>query len=478
MKSGNFIKRVSLVAAVFFLSACATNPVTGRREFSIVSDKTANEMGAKAYPQIRQEWGGDYSDPKVQAYVASIGKSLAAVSDSPDLPFEFRVTNSSQLNAVTLPGGRIFITRGLMADLENEAQLAAVIGHEIGHATARHGRSAMSRNIALQAVAAVASTIVDFESKTQASRLLGRTALQAGLIGAQIATFKWSRDQENQADELGVIYMMKAGYDPEGAIQVQELLASKEKKNPGYFQALFRSHPVSAERIKHVTRFVYTNEAGYGIYRKGDGLFAARYQEETRKLKEISKAYEPYHLAAKFFKEGRTGDALRENAKAIAMAPREAAFYIQKGDFALKAKDYAKAETAYQKARKLAPDYYKPYERLGHLAKIRGKNDDALTFHKKAIELNAGSGRSYVESGYAYIAKKDYKNAAIMLDAGTKIESANGEAYTALGYSYEKLGYHRNAYHAYRAAARFSKNGKNRDMLIRKIQNYQMLYGH
>ncbi len=343
MKRVNFVRWLSLVVAALFLSTCATNPATGRREFSIVSDKTANAMGAKAYPQIRQEWGGDYRDPEMQAYVSSIGKSLAEVSHSPELPFKFRVTNSSQLNAVTLPGGRIFITRGLMAELENEAQLAAVIGHEIGHATARHGRSAMSRNIAIQAVATVASAVVDIESKTQASRLLGQTALQAGLIGAQIANFKWSRDQEYQADELGVIYMMKAGYDPDGAIQVQQLLASKEKKKPGYFQALFRSHPVSEERVKHVTNYVYTNEAGYGIYRKGDGLFAERYREETRKLKDISKAYEHYQLAAKSFKEGSAGDALRENEKAIAMAPKEAEFYIQKGDFALKSKNYETA---------------------------------------------------------------------------------------------------------------------------------------
>ncbi len=99
-----------------------------------------------------------------------------------------------------------------------------------------------------------------------------------------------------------------------------------------------------------------------------------------------------------------------------------------------------------------------------------------MAFHKKAIKLNAGSGRSYIESGYAYLAKKDYKSAAIMLDAGTKIESTNGEAYTALGYSYEKLGHHRNAYQSYRSAARYSKNGKNRDMLIQKIQDYQMMY--
>lgn len=447
-----------IASVVLVVAACATNPATGRPQFNLVSDKKAHSMGEEAFPQLRQEWGGDFNDPELKEYVSSVGKSLAEVSHSPGLPFEFRVTNSSSLNAVTLPGGKIFITRGLMDEMENEAQLAAVLGHEVGHATARHGQQAMTWDIAMQAAVSVASIVVEATTDTSTDRIIGYAALQAGMMGAQFAMFKYSRGQERQADDLGVVYMMKAGYNPDGAIQIQELLAGKEKGKPTYFESLLRSHPISEKRVRHVKHYVYENEAGYSYYRKGDGFFAERYKEKTRKIKEVNKAFEHYHKAQKSFEEGRTRDAIMENEKAISLAPDQAEFYVQKGDFYMAAKKYDDAEAAYNKAKDFAPDYYKVHQRLGHLARVRKKNDEAIAHHKKAIELNAGCGSSYIESGYAYMDKKDYKNSAVMLEAGTAVNPSDGTAFKALGYSYEKLGNKREAHDAYGTADGLSSN--------------------
>ncbi len=469
-------KRCALLIVSFLLfTSCATNPVTGRSELSFVSDSTANKMGSDAYPTIRQEWGGDFAGSELQEYVSSIGHELAKVSHAPNLPYQFTVTNSSQINAVCLPGGKIFITRGLLNEMDNEAQLAAVLGHEVGHATAKHAQKAMTRGILMQAAATVASIAIESKTDSGSERVVGFAALQAGLFGAQVANMKYGRDNEYQSDDLGVVYMMKAGYNPEGAIEVQEILASKEKKKPSYFESLMRSHPVSEERVRHVTNYAYENEAGYAALRKGDGIFADRFKKKTKSIKRVSDAFAHYDSADKHFKEGRTRDAIDENEKAISIAPKQAEFYIQKGDFALKAKKYVEAETAYNKARELQPGYYKPEERLGHLAKVRNKNDKAIEHHKRAMKLNANASSSYIESGYAYMEKKDYKNAVTMLNAGTKVEPGNGEAFTALGLSYEKMGQHQEAYSAYKAGSSRSLDKKSKEFAADRVQQYQKL---
>jgi len=460
-------------ALLLALTACATNPVTGHPEFNLVSDKKANKMGSDAYPSLRQQWGGDYNDPELQEWISSIGMELAKNSHSPELPYKFTVTNSSQLNAVCLPGGKIFITRGLLSELENEAQVAAVLGHEVGHATARHAEHSMSRGMVLQAAVFVGSVVLNQRAKSRSERLIGQLGLNAAMFGTTIATMKYGRDNEYQADELGVIYMMKSGYDPDGAIEVQQILASKEKTQPTYFQALMRSHPVSDERVKHITRFVYENEAGYGINRKGDGKFAERFKQKTAHLMVSTKAFEHYHKANKDFKEGRTGDAVRENNQAIAIDPNEAEFYIQKGDFAVVAKKYDNAENAYNKAKDIDSGYYKVHERLGHLAKLRGRNDDAIAHHEKSIKLNPTAGNSFIESGYAYLEKKDYDNATAMFEAGTKVQPSNGRAFTTLGQLYEKEGRHEDAYSAYQIGAKRSSDKESKDFATGKVERYQ-----
>lgn len=454
------------------VQGCATNPVTGRSELRLVSDRKANNMGNKAFPQLRQDWGGDYNYRQMQAYVESVGQSLARVSHSPELPFSFRVTNSSSINAITLPGGKIFITRGLMAELENEAQLAAVLGHEIGHATARHGQTAMSWGIALQSAVMIASIAAHSKAKSSRDVVIATTAIQAGMLAANMVRMGYSRDQELQADELGVDYMIKAGYHPEGAIKVQELLASKEKKKPTYFQSLMRSHPVNEKRVKNIRRYVYAHEAGAGFHRKGDGYFASRYKEKTEKLMRDTEAFKHHDKALKHFKNKETGVAREELEEAIKIAPDQAEFYILKGDMALERKDYDGAEEAYGKAKQLAPDYYKPHARLGSLAKLRKKNDVAIKHHKKAMTLNPNYSRSYVESGLAYFEKKDYNAAAKMLQTGTSLNfKQNGNAYSALGYSYEKLGMSREAYGSYQNAVRFGPNDESTGFAKKRI-NY------
>ena len=173
------------------LTGCAVNPVTGENQLSLISEAQEIEIGKKNYAPLRQAQGGDYVvDKQLTAYVSEVGQKLAAVSDR-KLPYEFKVLNSSVPNAWALPGGKISLNRGLLVELESEAELAAVLGHEITHAAAKHTVSSMSRGMLIQG--AVLATVVGTQDKEYAQL----AALGAG-IGAQLVTQKYGRDAERE----------------------------------------------------------------------------------------------------------------------------------------------------------------------------------------------------------------------------------------------------------------------------------------
>ena len=184
-------------------AACATNPATGRSEISLVSESQEIAMGEQTVAAARATMGV-YADSGVQRYVRSLGSRLAATSERPGLPWTFEVVDDPNVNAFAAPGGKIFVTRGILAFLESEAELAGVLGHEIGHVTARHTASQITRQ-QLASVGLIAGAI-----------LSDRVAQNAGAIqaGLGILFLSYSRGDESQADELGFRYMRRGQFDP------------------------------------------------------------------------------------------------------------------------------------------------------------------------------------------------------------------------------------------------------------------------
>ena len=208
-----------VVLLVLGLAACGTNPVTGKKELQFVSESQELQIGAQQYSPARQSQGGDFKVlPELTAYVNSVGQKLGAVSDR-QLPYEFTVLNSSVPNAWALPGGKIAINRGLLTELDNEAELAAVLGHEIVHAAARHGAKAQERGALLQ-VGMIAAQVGIAMSDVGATA--GNLMVQGAGVGAAMVTMKYGRDAELEADYYGMRYMQRAGYDPMGAVTLQE----------------------------------------------------------------------------------------------------------------------------------------------------------------------------------------------------------------------------------------------------------------
>lgn len=318
---------LAAIAALALLTACATNPVTGKQELHLISQSQEIQLGQKNYPFAQQSQGGEYNvDPGLSRYVSQVGQRLARVSDRPDLPYEFVVLNNSVPNAWALPGGKIAVNRGLLLQLHNEAELAAVLGHEIVHAAARHGAQAMERGLLTQiGITALGVAVAGDNRGAQSDLIVGAAA-----VGAQLISSTYSRKDELQADHFGMFYMARAGYDPRAAIELQKTFVRlANDKRQDWLSGLFASHPPSSARVQANIR---TAES----LPKGGRLDAASYKAHINVLQRDAKAYEAYEKGRTALARGNTGAAIALADKAIAIEPREALFYALRGDANLK----------------------------------------------------------------------------------------------------------------------------------------------
>ncbi|MDP6544631.1 MAG: M48 family metallopeptidase [Phycisphaerae bacterium] len=232
---------VSIVLPV--ATGCSTNPVTGRRELIAIPRAYEISMGLQAAPQVEKQFGGPVADATLQAYVQMVGKKVAAVADR-KMPYDFTLVNSEIPNAFALPGGKIFVTAGLMTRMTNEQQLAAVLGHEIVHVAALHGVKGMQRGIGASVVVELAAAAAG-EDKAEAAKA-------ASQIAASMITMKYGRDDEYESDKYGMKYMTKAGYNPWGMPELLTILLNLSKKEPGALEEMFQTHPLSSKRIAAV----------------------------------------------------------------------------------------------------------------------------------------------------------------------------------------------------------------------------------
>jgi len=364
--------------------SCVTNPVTGETEFSLVSEAQELSIGQEQYLPTRQAQGGDYVlDPQLAAYVDRVGQRVAAVSDR-RLPYEFAVLNSSVPNAWALPGGKIAINRGLLTELENEAQLAAVLGHEVVHAAARHTARAISRQQLLGA--AVIAGSIGVGISTEDGRYAGLTALAGGL-GAQLIGQKYGRDAELESDLYGTRYMAEAGYDPRAAVELQEIFVRLSGgRNPGWLEGLFASHPPSQERVEKnrgtaarllAERDASTLELGAATYRQRmAGLLATR------------EAYEAYDAGRKAFAGEDLAEAERLARQAIAGEPREGRFHGLLGDVALSREKKQEAAAHYGRAIELdGARFFRPLVLRGLVRKEQGDAAGSRADLQRSMEL-------------------------------------------------------------------------------------------
>ncbi|MEM8593872.1 MAG: M48 family metalloprotease [Pseudomonadota bacterium] len=360
-----FLKPLAFLSVCCALSACATNAVTGKNELVLVG---GNEiaMGQQEYgPTIQSQGGAFIHDSALTSYVNRIGQAIARNSDR-RLPYEFTVINSSEPNAWALPGGKMAINRGMLLQMSSEAELAAVLAHEIVHAAAGHSRQQMQ-----------SATLLNLGLQLANTQLQGAAykdiAMQSASIGAKVLSSKYSQSQELEADQYGMKYMARAGFNPKGAVDIQRtfLRLSKERgMHSDGLSNLFSSHPPSALRVQKNSEHLLTlpNTKSMGV---------SSYQQAIAKIKRLQPAYDLFQKGAKAVAKKQYSTALIYANQAIERFPSEGRFYELKGFCQEKLGQKTSAMSSYNTAIAKNPNYFQGYLMRGMLHQQRGNRASA-----------------------------------------------------------------------------------------------------
>ncbi len=233
----------NLSLTLFLFSGCAVNPISGEEELMLFGPDDDVKLGRQYAPEVEKELGGKIPDESLQRYIDKIGQKIAGVSHRPDWQYHFIAVEHKSINAIAVPGGYVFITKGLLEKLESEAQLAAILGHETAHVVARDSAAALSRQYGMEILFLAIQAGGAPED-----------AVRAAAFTKQILGLQYSRKDEREADLAGLDYMVKAGYNPNGMVETMKMLQEQQTAKLIEF---FSTHPSPANRINYLTQEIY-----------------------------------------------------------------------------------------------------------------------------------------------------------------------------------------------------------------------------
>ena len=303
---------VSASAIAATLQGCATSPVTGERILVGMSESMERGVDREQSPHQFSADLGAVQDAPSNAYVSEVTARLRPVVQRRDMPYSARVVNANHVNAYTFPAGAMGITRGIMVSLQDEAELAALIGHEMGHVNARH--AAQSQGQALVAQVALVGLAVAAEDSEWAP-LIGLGAQ----LGASALLARYSRGHEREADALGQRYMVDAGYPAEGMVRLHALLIDGHEKRPNLLETMFASHPMSSERRDSAAREAQTRYAASGAA----SAQRERFMDRTAGLRRLKPAIEACMAGETAMARKAPRAAEPHFERALSLAPRD-----------------------------------------------------------------------------------------------------------------------------------------------------------
>ncbi len=352
------------MAAAGYVFGCATDPVTGKKQLMLVSEDTEVQIDQQYSPiQISSDFGA-VQDSQLNTYVSQVGNKMAAKSHRPHMPYSFRVVNATYVNAYAFPGGTIATTRGIMLSLENEAELAALLGHELGHVNARHSAEQMSKGMLTQAVVGGVSALAGTQSAA-----LGDLAEQLGQISAGALLASYSRDNEREADALGMEYMVGAGYGSEGFVGLMDMLNSMSKHRSTTVDLLFATHPMSQERYDTAVQMANSQYASA----QNRPLYRERYMDHTAGLRAKKQAIEEIQNGEKLLAQKKYDAASGHFRRALKKAPNDYVALCLMSISNLAQKKYAVGRQYAEMAQKAYPQEAQAYH-LSGFSKIQLKD--------------------------------------------------------------------------------------------------------
>jgi len=358
---------LSSMSAAGLAVGCATNPVTGRSQLMLVSENQEIQIDKQHSPHQFSADYGQLQDKLLNGYINETGKRMAAKTHRPHMPYSFRGVNATYVNAYAFPGGSIAATRGILLALDNEAELAALLGHELGHVNARHTAEQMSKGALTNALVGGVAMIAGTQSSA-----LGQLTSQLGMVGAGALLASYSRDNEREADALGLKYMVNSGYGADGFVGLMDMLRSMNKHKPSAIELMFATHPMSDERYQTSVAAVNNQYAS----KKGLPLYRDRYMDRTAKLRAIKGAIDTMQQGESEMANGKFGGAESLFKKALKEAPADYAGLLMMSKCQLAQKKYGEAKQFAEKAKSVYPTEAQAYMIAGFV-KIQEKNFDA-----------------------------------------------------------------------------------------------------
>lgn len=369
---------LTTMSAAGFMAGCAINPVTGKRQLMLLSEGKEIQIDKQNSPHQFSSDYGTVQDRELNEYINRTGKKIAANTHRPHMPYSFRAVNATYINAYAFPGGSIALTRGILLSLDNEAELAALLSHELGHVNARHTAEQMSKGMLVQTLVGGISVLAGTKGAGY-----GQLASQLGMIGAGALLASYSRDNEREADALGMQYMVRTGYGPKGMVGLMDLLRSLGKRKPSAIELMFATHPMSDERYQTA---VQTVRSKYGSARNLP-LYRERYMDNTAKLRAQKGAIEEMQKGQKEMARGKFADAEPHFSKALTKAPNDYAALIMMSTCQLAQKKYNHGRDYAEKAKKAYPNEARAYHLSGfakiHTKDYEGAYNDFSSYEKK-----------------------------------------------------------------------------------------------
>ena len=410
-------------------SGCATSPVTGERILVGMTEQDEKAIDSQQAPHQFSQDLGAVQDTALNDYIGRIGTTLDDRTHRLDMPYSYRVLNANYVNAYTFPGGSVGVTRGIMTEMRSEAELAALLGHELGHVNARH--SAQRQGQAMVGQAALVGLNVAVATSESAARWGGLVNI-AGQVGASALLASYSRENEREADALGQEYMTRAGYPASGMVGLHELLVSKHEGTPSLLDTMFASHPMAQERVETARRLAASRHAGSN----GANPNRERYMDSTARLRALKPVIES----------------------------------CQRGEALAAQKAFPRAEGEFGKALARAPQDYAANVLMSQCLIAQQRHADAKNFADKARAIYPTEAQGHKLAGVARLALRDPASAYAAFDAFDRLLPGDPGVGFLKGVALEGTGDKRGAARQYLAFAQSVPPGETRNYAISRLQ--------
>jgi beta-barrel assembly-enhancing protease len=415
------------------LYGCATDPITGQQVLVGLSEQGELDIDRKQSPHQFSADYGAVQDSALNRYINDVELSLGRHTHRPEVPYNARVVNANYINAYTFPGGSMACTRGILLEMDSEDELAALLGHESGHVNARHSAKQAGRGMIAQA-GAVAVNVAVAMSDYRGAAPLANLATQ---IGSSALLASYSRDNERQADALGMEYMTSAGYNPDGMVDLMDMLRSQHKETPSLLTTMFSSHPMSDERYATAEREALDT---YGSSR-GKKLSRERYMDNTAGVRRIAPAIKAE----------------------------------QQGETLMAKKSLEEAEASFAKALKIAPDDYCGNVLMGKCLIAQKQYSDADQHFARAAKLYPGEGQALYQRGVSQLALGRSQAALAAFDAYDRVLPGNPGTLFLKGVAYETMQDRRAASQHYAAYIRSGSKDAQAQFAFQRLQSWGMV---